>query len=115
MREIKFRVWHSDKQLRSDTPRMEYFTLNDIYWRGEDTGDYDFPGKLEVMQYTGLHDKNGKEIYEGDIIKQGDTVTSVIWNAPKFELKDACRISEKAKPLEVIGNIYENPALLEVT
>jgi len=73
----------------------------------------------ELMQYTGLKDKNGKEIYEGDILKtvNGDWGV-IVWNAPFFELT----ISETQSSLytrewlskgEVIGNIHENPELLK--
>ena len=76
---------------------------------------------LETLsQFTGLKDKNGKEIYEGDIIaypKSGykDYKTKVIWNNDwlRYETKDGLGFS-MAYGVEVIGNIYENPELLEV-
>ena len=64
-----------------------------------------------LMQYTGLTDKNGKEIYEGDIVKWGKIIE-------KVEMKDGCwsmvlgTIVEEFN-LEVIGNIYENPELIK--
>ena len=139
MREIKFRVWHTRSDLlRSNTPQTEYFTLHDIYWRGEDTGDYDFPRKDDVvMQYTGLKDKNGKEIYEGDIVTIPgqypyfdcdipNYVAEVEWIFAGFQTVLHCINGKKRgiseginEPLEegtyfeVIGNIYENPELLK--
>jgi hypothetical protein len=74
------------------------------------------------MQYTGLKDKNGKEIYEGDIIRYGSKWTLAVtyttaWCA--FELQNPYREDfadlrhERMKTYEVIGNIHENPDLLE--
>lgn len=72
----------------------------------------------ELMQYTGLHDKNGKEIYEGDILKityklSGKTIiSSVRWANAKFK---PTRLSEHNQyEIEIIGNIYQNPELLKV-
>lgn len=75
----------------------------------------------ELMQSTGLKDKNGKLIYEGDIVKQNNTTYSVNWFNGSFCFKDILNgknytvefvMSEKQ---EVIGNIYENKELLNGT
>ena len=117
MREIKFRVW--DK----DTRRM-YKNDSDLKISIENNGGYIFahnanvvipPEYIELMQYTGLKDKYGKEIYEGDIVtclRDGDeqyiecVVVYDIRNLPRA-LFGSILISR-----EVIGNIYENPELL---
>jgi len=65
MREIKFRAWDKGEDVMLDDIciNTDHFTdmLNRVFKYWEDT--------LEFMQYTGLNDKNGKEIYEGDIIR----------------------------------------------
>lgn len=73
-----------------------------------------------VGQYTGLKDKNGKEIYEGDIFHCGDTniLYIVVWNDNGFQGKQVksssyCGLEYWKNKIEVIGNIYENPELLE--
>lgn len=76
-----------------------------------------------LMQYTGLCDKNGTDIYEGDIVKNPDGVAPVAWLSDGYVLSglDAGDSMWETQPLmyhpisdiEVIGNIYENPELLE--
>lgn len=114
MKEIKFRAW--DKISRY----MEDFDLNRIYWRWEKTGDYYFPWEgIVIMQYTWLLDKNWVEIYEGDILDMYNkwVVTFYQWRFTVFynwwteeEIENR---SWWFYSVLVIGNIYENPELLD--
>lgn len=129
LKEIKFRAWDKKlkKMYRFDQGVWlcgEYqslaFSVNpdDI---GEDKGHYylsfDFDD-LEIMQFIGLKDKNGKEIYEGDILS-GMGVVEWVETDCRFgmnilgELKEVEFWELSQSDLEVIGNIYENPELVE--
>ncbi len=91
-----------------------------------DEGDYRISdGGVYLMEYTGMKDKNGKEIYEGDIVKlfiDGDPyLYEIIWEEEhqRFGLVEADGTIEhdswaytSNNDFEVIGNIYENPNLL---
>ena len=80
--------------------------------------------KIELMRSTGLHDKNGKEIFEGDIVKMAKDVYSdptyyeiVRHRGGAYRLESnqhGCELWLRHTNCEVIGNIYENPELLEV-
>jgi len=114
MREIKFRAWDKENKVMMDWEDIKYIDLDTLQ------------KSSILMQYTGLKDKNSKEIYEGDIVHveavaYGRNMKAVvIWKNGGFMLKwedeYESYIQDWAKDLaesEVIGNIYENPELLE--
>ena len=108
MREIKFRQWSSD--------RFHYWGCNSDNFTSPLSNRLDIPSE----QFTGLHDKNGKEIYEGDLIKYGsDAPLEVIYRESCFCYNQKSRyisrlqIFDNINKIEVIGNIHENPELLE--
>jgi len=114
MREIKFRAW--DKNWNKFSGGDEAFAISRL---SERAGESNF----ELMQFTGLKDKNGKEIFEGDIIGADDIMDEfigvIIFHEAKFCLDEVNYkvISDldeyDMEVCEVIGNIYENPELLE--
>jgi len=130
MRQIKFRVW--DKTEKKMTFGGSFHTLEldgvDQEWFGMQTPH---PDDCEIMQYTGIKDKNGKEIYEGDVVTccggydypEGSSAPCEDPREVKFD--DGkwvvhCPNCDDWEPLfewdinEIIGNIYENPELLKV-
>lgn len=122
-REIEFRAWDHDNN------KMIFWTLNDLLIRFGDP-EYQFnvedrPSFLfDWRQYTGLKDKNGKKIFEGDIVSCQlfcpDSNNCWITNSPivvEWEEYGYDPFIEYGAPdhsflVEVIGNIYENPELL---
>lgn len=120
-RQIKFRAWdkRNNRFLMEDDWYLHPTKGPSIYWNKLST----FPDDLDLLQYTGLKDKNGKEIYEGDIIKdersegQSD-IDVIIWQEGSFWLKKAQNlpsVGDFSEWVEVIGTIYENPELLNAS
>ena len=117
-RDIKFRVYN----LRDN--KMHYDITGFEFCNGDMTGvfiDGVFFLKEEVfiMQYTGLKDKTGKEIYEGDIVEYDDYLWTIEYSKEdgaftlnSYDILENF-INTDAKWVEVIGNIYENPNLLQ--
>ena len=115
MREIKFRAWDKkDKfMVYSPCPDLVIF-LDGMVCIGEPCEATD---NFILMQFTGLLDKNGKKIYEGDIVKNEFGIDEVYFNEGEFKKKSGiglgCSIGRLgSETMEVIGNIYENPELL---
>ena len=124
MREVKFRVWDKDsnKIYSQDDFILTFDTVGeDIYLSKNDKIIPLY--RYDLMQYTGIKDKNGKEIYEGDIIDIGNgEIFTVGWhkynqeftflNANNNYFENTYR-GDSRDTWEVIGNIYENEDLLE--
>jgi uncharacterized phage protein (TIGR01671 family) len=136
MREIRFRAWRDwDKTMRYDVTRITFSEVDapDGQFRKGDPIQISFVpdnttseglglGRIKLMQFTGLKDKNGKEIYEGDVVMfeykpphwpglgKTSSVEEIKWDINGFN--DALR-HKAPKHCEVIGNIYENPELLK--
>ena len=124
MRELKFRAW--DKQ------EKQMMKVSAISLENKEIGVKDFRTyhffrikNIELMQYTGLKDKNGTEIYEGDIVQTPEYPGKIVYNEKYacFELwrlrSSNCFIALTHQQdidmgdLEVIGNTHENPELSE--
>jgi len=127
MREIKFRMWTGKEIVyRKLTDRNWYYTpKNDE--NGCNTAFEALPKDVnhKIMQCTGLNDKNGKEIYEGDIIKfqwpnEDYDLAKIIFIRGGFMANrlaedgvDNIMLSIACRNSEIIGNVYENPELLK--
>lgn len=123
MREIKFRVW--------DVERKSWMNEQDVYNEVQEQARWN-PERgqfYKLMQFTGLHDKSGKEIFEGDIIQwhgyegqNGKQIRTIRKRAIGMTV-DAFRNSFiddcfhlqnllRQATIEVIGNVHENPELI---
>jgi YopX protein len=124
MREIKFRAWDPGLNQMS-----EIFGIGGApsFPTGVPGGYRSCSSKKIYMQFTGLLDKNGKEIYEGDVVKFINTEGKIFIKEVRFNEEslsycfgdmeyrviDESAYFTKSKHLEVIGNIYDNPELVK--
>ncbi|SRR5258708_5764768 len=120
MREIKFKCWYENAMLPS-------MTLAEILAEGWTYMPDSRKGELKkaiFLQFTGLKDKNVKEIYEGDLMQtphngyEPREILEVVYDQDRFELHGVGENKNYITPLVngdevVIGNIYENPELLK--
>lgn len=137
-REIKFRAWDSFYKMMIHSSYKDFSVLSEFFKELEGRKEND----CVLMQYTGLKDKNGKEIYEGDIVsvldktsRENPYIGEVKWNEfvtgfecypkeimhslflhnpnPEQNLIDELkRFMRYPRTIEIIGNIYERPELL---
>lgn len=137
MREIKFRAWDSCNErmveprniLKINMSRLNQEPYLIVYLRKwmnpvREIKEVDkcYTNEFELMQYTGLKDKNGKEIYQGDIVKTLYKVGQVKWcnkqGRYNVYLKNQYGVNEMsftenmANACELLGNIYENSELI---
>ena len=149
MREIKFRAWDKEKKVMIFSTDISHFDLSGTerklyYYYPEQVGEdeweqaqgIEYLKKIVLMQHTGLKDKNGKEIYEGDIVRfklfKNEKWTQESTQSHGYlevgfddEILQFCLMEYspefkeyvsydlwRRQDLEVIGNIYENKELL---
>ena len=150
MREYKFRAWDKEyeKMTYFDDEDYDYrpplvFRLDQVFKKDSNYDDYedfeynDITDSVEIMQYTGLRDENGKGIYEGDIIEfsydmfvgnfdtfvakgkvvfeEGAFYVEVFENERTTDDEAYLLYSVNLDTIEVIGNIYKNKELLNET
>ncbi|CAD7288279.1 YopX family protein [Campylobacter suis] len=126
MREIKFRVWDKELRVLRDARYIDLENGEVSYWlnQAKNTNIIKPLKNVEIMQCSGLEDKNGTLIYEGDII-EGRFIkdnTTAIGRVDYFhkDTKFICHLIDgdytpvsSLEEIEVLGNIYENPKLLK--
>lgn len=132
MREIKFRAWSGRRMLENVNTINGQAAINHPYnpddkiLQDEDgvhyycNWDFDKPVDYPLMQFTGLKDVNGVDVYEGDILKEKRVLSDgvvynnvlVIYNPPSFEVDSLPLTNYMGITWEIIGNIHENRELL---
>lgn len=116
MRDIKFRSWGPSCKHMWQWEELKGTAAVLLFGEPKKERGVSIP-----MQYTGIKDKNGKEIYEGDVLTNGDSYIKYVvefidsgFKARQTGNQSSIGLMYHQDFLEIIGNIYENPELLEV-
>lgn len=121
----KYRAWDKELQTMLDVSLIDFKkgVLVGEHWEFGETNFMSFD-EIVIMQTTGLLDKNGKEIFEGDILGTKDGLLNGVveyrsdlgmWTNSLIRYNNFERLCTVANSREIIGNVYENPEILEVT
>jgi hypothetical protein len=126
---IRFRAWHNTWEEMCEVKRIRFDdegNITTVLVKGEAFGSNAHLEEIELMQSTGLKDKNGKEIFEKDILDYNGRKVIVKWHGSYasfiYEFVDELQNRKTEwKPLylsyyhfKIIGNVYQNPELLEL-
>lgn len=121
----RFRAWHKTREELGEVERIRFDdegNVSTVLVIGKSFGANIYIDKIELMQSTGLKDKNGQEIFEGDILGTKDGLLNGVveyrsdlgmWTNSLIKYNNFERLCNVATSREIIGNIYENPELLE--
>lgn len=129
----RYRAWHCELGVMMSIKNMWFQNnmLEELELNNAAANDYitAYPDEVELMQSTGLTDKNGKEIFEGDILSietdEEKVKVEVSWDnkhalfvfeSKKYDERESLGelFEDNTYPFKIIGNVYENPELAEV-
>ncbi len=120
-RPIEFRAWDKEEERMRVVSQIDFLSKEVLFYDGDSsTGEWCNFDFIELLQSTGLKDKNGKKIFEGDIVKTKFNIVVIKYKNTAFypmRNKDGKfnKVTNWDSVLggEIIGSIYENPELLE--
>lgn len=113
IREIKFRAWNKTKKMMAYNVHKEYDMCGNVeYTNGEipimsNFDEYLTEDNWDVMQYTGFKDINGKETYEGDVLRYDEGVGNIIFKNGQFVIEHTNLTFYRITNIEIIGNIHQ--------
>ena len=115
MEKIKFREWGVEQKT------FYYFNMNEVYKQFDNASEIS-QNNIIWQQFTGLTDKNNKEIFDGDIVEWVTTTSCDNGNRGVIAIREGCwgiedhgffKLYNQLHQIKVIGNIYQNPGLLK--